>query len=125
MEIPIPDSQSPKPQNLRRVAAGMINGRLRRPWRPEDKANFRAHCLRRRPWEESTGPRTEEGKERVKANGLLVQRQPGSRRQVKAEVADVTRLIADVSALCGRVDRSIGAVSSADPPDCTGDGPAQ
>jgi hypothetical protein len=81
-------------------------------------------CLQNRPWEHSSGPRTEKGKEQAKANGLLVQRQPGSRRQVKAEVADVTRLIADVSALCERVNRSIGAGSSADPPDaCTGDGP--
>jgi hypothetical protein len=58
-------------KNLRRVIAGRINCRLRRRWQTQDKAIFRAHCLRSRPWEHSTGPKSETGKLHSRANGWL------------------------------------------------------
>jgi len=55
--------------SLRRRAAGMINGRMRRPWQDQDLAIFSAHCHRARPWRFSTGPISPEGKMRSRENG--------------------------------------------------------
>jgi hypothetical protein len=91
----------------------MINGRMRRPWRPEDKAKFREHCLRNRPWEHSTGPRTEAGKRASKGNGFQVKRQLGSRRDIKARLAPVKQSMKAASALCFRIDKWIASMQPA------------
>ena len=100
----------------------MINGRLRRPWLPEDRAAARERCVQMRPWDHSTGPRTNVGKLRSKANGCHVDPKPGSRRQLTGALAEVNQLIADVSALCADVDHLIRLHSPVEPTDdYTGD----
>ncbi len=86
-------------KNPRRVNAGRLNGKKRPPWSPEDRQRLRAQCLERRPWERSTGPRTQEGKYRARVNGYCHQPDPDSRRQVRAGVIDVYGMIAQMAEL--------------------------
>ncbi|HEY8751417.1 MAG TPA: hypothetical protein VIM11_25785 [Tepidisphaeraceae bacterium] len=81
-------------KNPNRVAAGKLNGKKRRRWGPEDKLRLRQQCLERRPWEHSTGPKTEEGKYRARANGWNHAANPKSARQLHAGLLDVRDLIA-------------------------------
>jgi hypothetical protein len=92
-------------KNPRRVAAGQRNGRLRRPWTPEDRARQRQNCLERKPWEQSTGPKSLEGKRRAAFNGRRNLPQSGSRQDARRSVADVHAMIAslqDLRATMGR-----------------------
>jgi hypothetical protein len=84
-------------KNPRRVAAGMINGRLRRPWTEQDRQHFRRECFEHQPWLNSTGPRTEEGKYRASRNGWLNGPEPDSTRSTRKEAVGVGELIAAMS----------------------------
>lgn len=58
----------------------------RTAWTLERRAKQLAVIMRTRPWERSTGPRTQEGKAIVSKNA----RQPGSRRE-RAQVREALR----------------------------------
>ena len=90
---------SPMGKNPRRVAAGKINDRLRRPWAPEDRQRQRQNCRHLEPWQFSTGPRTTAGKKRAAANGRRNQLKPGSLRHCRASVADVGSLVGQMADL--------------------------
>ena len=66
------------------VAAGRMNGRLRRPWTDRDRQVQRENALRQEPWQFTTGPKTEEGRRQSAANGRKHRAKPGSRRSVRA-----------------------------------------
>ena len=81
------------PKNPARVAAG----KKRPPWSDEDRLRLRQQCLDRKPWLKSTGPRTDEGKYRAKANGYRRRPNPGSSRQIRASLGDVNEMIAQMT----------------------------
>jgi hypothetical protein len=95
---------APKTKNPRRVAAGIINGSRRRPWDKQDRERLRQQCLNRKPWLKSTGPRTDEGKYRSRANGCGHLPNPKSLRQIWASLTDVNGMMAQMAEL----RRSIG-----------------
>ena len=86
-----------KTKNPRRVAAGLNNGLKRRPWNEQDRRRLREQCLSRRPWEQSTGPRTEEGKYRSRANGSLHRLNPESVRQIQMSLGDVDDIMVQMA----------------------------
>jgi hypothetical protein len=88
-----------KTKNPRRIAAGIINGSKRRPWDKQDIQRLREQCLQRRPWLKSTGPRTDEGKYRSRANGYGHLPDPKSLRQIWASLADVNGMMAQMAEL--------------------------
>lgn len=69
----------------------------RGPLTPEGRERLRQAALQNRPWELATGPRTAEGKQRSAANGRAKQRGPKSVRELRREVADVHRLIKEMT----------------------------
>jgi hypothetical protein len=73
-------------KNPRRVAAGLQNGSKRRPWTDEDREKQRQNALEAKPWQLSTGPRSDEGKKRSAANGRHPAN-PDSLRQLRASLA--------------------------------------
>ena len=81
-------------KNPRRVAAGKRNWLKRGPWTEEARDRVRQAILERKPWLQSTGPRTPEGKVRSAANGKLLQKGPRSVREVRALVAEFGQLVA-------------------------------
>src|SRR5438105_4670183 len=97
-------SVEPKMKNPRRVAAGRLNGPKRRPWTPEELQRLSQQCLEQKPWLVSTGPRTEEGKQRSAVNGSLRQPDPNSLRQLRASLTDV----GDMIAMMAQLRRSLG-----------------
>ena len=72
--------------------AGRSNGRLRRPWEASDRAKQRANAVAAQPWRLATGPRTAEGKLIASANGRHNKAVKGSRREVRASVADAVQM---------------------------------
>jgi hypothetical protein len=89
-----PSSRIPDPRRSE------INRRNRQHWRgmtPEGKARVRAAILANRPWEQSTGPRTAEGKARTARNGRLGREGP-SIRELRAELAGVFNLMTQMAA---------------------------
>ncbi|MGD0462137.1 MAG: hypothetical protein ABSB74_06585 [Tepidisphaeraceae bacterium] len=81
------------------MLAGKINGSKRRPWDEHDRQRLRQQCLDRKPWLRSTGPRSDEGKYRFKANGFCHRPDPDSPRQIRASLGDVNEMIAQMGAL--------------------------
>ena len=78
------------------VAAGKRNQQKRGPWTAEQRERVRQAIYKTRPWEKSTGPRTQAGKTRSAANG------PNHRRKRKKKlsaVADANTLVAQMAAL--------------------------
>lgn len=57
------------------------------------REKLRRTALRHRPWEASTGPKTDAGKARSAANGRARQRGAKSVRDRRAELADVQTMI--------------------------------
>ena len=96
-------SQRPGP-NPRRVAAGRRNRQLRKGLTPEGRERLRQAALANRPWESSTGPRTPEGKAKVALNGKKGQKGPVSVRQLRAHLAGLRGLLADMRANREMVD---------------------
>jgi hypothetical protein len=88
-----------KTKNLRRIVAGIANGRKRRPWDEQDRQRLREQCLRRRPWLKSCSPRTQEGKHRSRANGYCHRPNPNSAREIRACVGDVNDFIGQMAEL--------------------------
>lgn len=79
--------------NRRRVLAGRENRKKRGPLSAESRERLRAAALRNQPWRQSTGPRTPEGKVRAAKNGKARQVGPRSVREIRADLADLFRLI--------------------------------
>jgi hypothetical protein len=79
--------------NPKRVAAGRVNRMLRKGLTPEGRSRLRESIRRTQPWLRATGPRTEAGKRRASENGRARQRGERSVRQLRAELADVARLV--------------------------------
>jgi len=88
-----------KQKNPRRVLAGKINGSKRRPWDEQDRQRLRQQCLDRKPWLQSTGPQSDEGKYRSRANGYCRRPNPGSLRQVRAGLFDVHDMMSQMAEL--------------------------
>lgn len=72
--------------NPKRVAAGRQNRLKRKRLSDAARAKLRDAALIHRPWEKSTGPRTEAGKARSAANGRVRQIDELSVRQARAEI---------------------------------------
>ena len=51
-----------------RVAAGRINALRRRTWNAKQREAARERALKQQPWKNSTGPRSQTGRERSAAN---------------------------------------------------------
>ena len=80
-------------------AAGRL-GRLKQgPMSLDTRQLLREAVLRNRPWERSTGPRTEAGKARSAANGRYRQRGQQSVRQIRGEMAGAQNLIREMAAM--------------------------
>ena len=82
-------SHTPDP---RRSEINRLNRQKSRGMSPEGRARVRAATLLHRPWEYSTGPRTEAGKARSALNGMRG-REDASMRQLKADLDGVFNLI--------------------------------
>jgi hypothetical protein len=82
--------------NPRRVAAGRKNRLRRGPLTDEGRQLLRLTALRNKPWRFSTGPRTAAGKASSSANGRWRQKSKQSQRQLRAAVADVWAMLAEM-----------------------------
>jgi hypothetical protein len=86
-----------------------LNVLKRRGLSPEGRERVRAAALAHQPWRFSTGPRTPAGKARAAANGKARQKGDLSVRELRAELAEVNRLIGEMRAgragLIGREDQ--------------------
>ncbi len=71
---------------------------LRGPITPAGRQRLRQAALKNKPWQYSTGPRSEAGKARSADNGRWRQQGDKSIRQAEAAVADVRRMIAQMMA---------------------------
>jgi hypothetical protein len=85
-------------KNPRRVAAGKRNRALWRGLTEAGRRRLRESALAHQPWRFATGPKTAAGKARSAANGK--KRQLGSRsvREVRADLADLRGLLAEMRA---------------------------
>ena len=87
-------SRVPPPSpNPRRVAAGKRNQLRRNALCDEARERLRLAALANRPWQYSTGPKSQAGKARSAANGKTRQKGPVSVRELRAELADVRLLL--------------------------------
>jgi hypothetical protein len=80
-------------KNPNRVLAGLPNRALRGPHAAEGRRRLREAAARNKPWEHSTGPRSEEGRARVAQNGKRGQAGPCSVREARAQIRLVNDLI--------------------------------
>jgi hypothetical protein len=85
-------------KNPKRVAAGKRNRALWRGLTEAGRRRLRESALRHRPWRFATGPRTPEGKARAAANAKRCQLGPRSVREVRADLADLRGLLAEIRA---------------------------
>jgi hypothetical protein len=95
---------APHQPNPKRAEAAKLNRMKRRGLTPEGRERLRQAALENRPWRFSTGPRTPEGKARVALNGKARQKGPVSVRQLRAQLADLRGLLADMRANRQMVD---------------------
>jgi len=72
---------------------------------PEGRRKLSEAALRNRPWEKSTGPRTEEGKARSALNGAYNQTSSISIREMHQKVHDVEVSVQELAELRRRLDR--------------------
>jgi hypothetical protein len=76
----------------------------RRGFTPEGRERVRAATLSHQPWRYSTGPRTPAGKARSAANGKITQKGEKSVWELRAELAEVWRLIRRMRDRRGQLD---------------------
>jgi hypothetical protein len=90
-----PMTKSVTTPNPKRVAAGRQN---QKKWRltAEGRERLRQATLKNKPWRFSTGPRTPEGKAQVVLNGKKRQLGPLSVREIRADLAELRSLIAEM-----------------------------
>src|SRR5258706_16479795 len=88
-----------KTKSPARVAAGRRNRQLRGPLTELGRRRLREAAQLHKPWEHSTGPRTEAGKAAVVANGRIRQKGELSARQKRADVAEVNASVARMKSL--------------------------
>ena len=99
-------SRVPPPSpNPRRVAAGKRNRLRRNALCDEACERLRLAALANRPWQYSTGPKSQAGKVRSAANGKTRQKGPVSVRELRAELADVRSLVKSMRDLRLEYDR--------------------
>lgn len=84
--------RKPKP-NPRRVAAGRRNRVLRGNLTAAGRERLRQSTLMHKPWEHSTGPRTDEGKERIRETMRRRRKGPHSVRELRQLTADLRGLL--------------------------------
>ena len=77
--------------NPKRVAAGQRNRAVRGPLTEAGRERLRAAAHLHRPWEHSTGPKTEAGKQQAVDNGKLRQRGEFSQRQLRNLYTELCR----------------------------------
>lgn len=95
-----PRAKSPKRKpNPARVAAGKRNREKRIGLTDAGRETLRQTALLHKPWQHSTGPRTASGKARVARNGRGRQLGPISLRKLRADLAELRSLVAEMSAL--------------------------
>jgi hypothetical protein len=73
-----------------------LNHQKRKGLTPEGRERLRQAALANRPWQFSTGPRTPEGKARVARNGKRRQLGPLSVREIRADLAELRTLVAQM-----------------------------
>ncbi len=73
-------------------------GRRPKTWTPEGLERLRATAMATRPWEQTRGPRTVEGKARSAQNGRARQKGEKSVRELRAELVEVFGLINQMAA---------------------------
>lgn len=79
--------------NPRRVEAGRRNRAKRKGSTPEERERHRQVAHQYQPWLHSTGPRTPEGKARIRASNQARQKGPLGIATIRAELADYRSLI--------------------------------
>ena len=90
--------------NPRRVAAGKRNRALRKGLTEKGRRQLQEAAHRNQPWKYSTGPKTPAGKAQAAQNAKNRQLGPLSVREIKQDVADLRRHIADMRANCQMVE---------------------
>lgn len=80
-------------KNPNRVAAGKLNRLKAGPIGSKGLINLRHSALTNRPWERSTGPKSDRGKRIAAANGAIRQKGPWSARQVRRELKHLNQLV--------------------------------
>lgn len=84
---------SSQKKNPKRVAAGKLNRLKAGMIGSQGLISLRQAALTNRPWEKSTGPRTDKGKRIAAANGAKQQKGPWSARQVRRELKQLNQLV--------------------------------
>lgn len=79
--------------NPKRVAAGRLNRAKREGLTPEGREKLRRLALENQPWQHSTGPRTPEGKARIRASNKARQKGPLSIGAIRAELVEYRSLM--------------------------------
>jgi hypothetical protein len=97
--MPPPAVHEPNP---RRVAAGRENQKRRNADTDDGRERLRAAALRNRPWLQSTGPRTPEGKARAAENGRKRQTGSISTSKLRSMLAEVRSLRRSIAGLTNR-----------------------
>lgn len=90
------NSASGDSKNPRRVAAGRRNRLKRKGLTPEGRQRLRESALNHKPWLQTCGPRTAEGKRRSASNARARQSGDLSVRAIRSELADVNDLIREM-----------------------------
>ena len=79
--------------NPRRVEAGRRNRAKRQGATPEERERHRQVALQYQPWRHSTGPRTAEGKARIRASNVARRKGVLSIAAIRAELAEYRSLM--------------------------------
>jgi hypothetical protein len=79
--------------NPRRVEAGRRNHAKRKGFTPEERERHRQVALEHQPWRHSTGPRTPEGKDRIRASNVARRKGTLSVAAIRAELAQYRSLL--------------------------------
>ena len=82
--------------NPKRVAAGQRNRAMRGPLTEAGRERLRIAAHQHRPWEHSTGPTTESGKQQAVHNGKLRQRGEFSQRQLRSLCAELSQELYEI-----------------------------
>jgi hypothetical protein len=82
----------------RRSAVARRNRQQWQGFTAEGLERLRQHALANQPWRPATGPRTAAGKARSAQNGRATPRGERSVRALRAELADINRLVDEMGA---------------------------